>query len=66
MKGLQAALHALQALAKGWGLYRLFDWLGITSENVTTTILTLLFLFGCFAVLYSLLRSFLSIFRKTK
>ena len=56
-------MKGLQALASGWGLYNLLEKLGIT-EDTTTTIFTLLFLFGCFAALYSLLRSFLSIFRK--
>tara|TARA_B110000495_G_C22754712_1_gene442051 strand:+ start:510 stop:689 length:180 start_codon:yes stop_codon:yes gene_type:complete len=59
-------MKGLKALASGWGLYNLLEKLGITIEDTTTTIFTLLFLFGCFAALYSILRSFLSIFRKTK
>ena len=59
-------MKGLRGLASGWGLYNLLDRLDITIEDTTTTILLILFLLGCFAALYSLLRSFLSIFRKTK
>jgi hypothetical protein len=57
-------MKGLRGLASGWGLYNLLNRVDINIEDTKTTILLILFLLGCFAALYSLLRSFLSILRR--